>query len=180
MEAKETEFVFTERTSKRQSFDKRLIQHIVELIEQGVPRRDLVAEYGMTKGTLNEWLKRYGSAGKGKRAYTSSEKRSVIRAVASGMSAQQAHIIFNISSAHLVRSWMREFKEDNAELRISNPIEVAKKTAKTPEQSELEVLRKALEEATMKIQALDTMIDIAEEQLKIDIRKKSGARQSSK
>ena len=121
-----------------------------------------------------------GPSGSGKRVYSPSEKRSVIRAVASGMSAQQAHILFNISSAHVVRSWMREFKEDNAELRIPNPIEVAKKTAKTPEQSELEVMRKALEEATMKIQALDTMIDIAEEQLKIDIRKKSGARQSSK
>ncbi|RZM20721.1 MAG: hypothetical protein EOO88_35375 [Pedobacter sp.] len=180
MEPKEAEFNFTERTSKRQTFDKRLVQHILDLVEQGVPRRDLVAEYGMTVGTLSAWIRKNGSSGSGKRAYSPSEKRSVIRAVASGMSAQQAHIIFNISSAHLVRSWMREFKEDNAELRIPNPIEVAKKTAKTPEQSELEVMRKALEEATMKIQALDTMIDIAEEQLKIDIRKKSGARQSSK
>jgi transposase len=67
MEPKETEFIFTERNSKRQNFDKRLIQHIVGLAEQGVPRRDLVAQYGMTKGTLNEWLKHYGSIGTGRR-----------------------------------------------------------------------------------------------------------------
>ena len=33
-------------------------------------------------------------------------------------------------------------------------------------------------EAELKIKALNTLIDVAEEQLKIDIRKKSGARQS--
>src|SRR6478672_13631517 len=125
MESKETEFTFTSRTSKRQCFDKRLIQHIVDLVEQGVPRRDLVAEYGMTKGTLNEWLQRYGSIGISKRIYTLSEKRSVMRAVASGMSARQAQITFNISSAHLVRRWMREFKEENAEIGRTKSLEVA-------------------------------------------------------
>ena len=37
--------------------------------------------------------------------------------------------------------------------------------------------KKALEEAELKIRALNTMIDMAEEQLKIEIRKKSGAKQ---
>lgn len=180
MEPKETEFNFTERTSNRQNFDKRLIRYIVGQVEQGVPRRDLILEYGMGKGTLIEWLKKYGSSGAGKRVYTPSEKRSVVRAVAAGMSARQAHITFNISSASLVRYWVREFKEENAELSTSKSIEVAKKTAATPEELELKAMKKALEEANLKIRALDTMIDIAEEQLKIDIRKKSGARQSSK
>jgi transposase len=180
METKETEFIFTERTNKNQCFDKRLIKYIVALAEQGVPRRDLVLEYGMTKGTLTEWLKKYGSFGIGRRVYSPAEKRSVIRAVAAGMSAEQAHITFNISSASLVRDWIREFKEDNAELSVIKPIEVVKKTAETSEELELKALKRALEEANLKIRALDTMIDIAEEQLKIDIRKKSGARQSSK
>jgi hypothetical protein len=39
-------------------------------------------------------------------------------------------------------------------------------------------LQKALREAELKIKALNTLIDVAEEQLKIDIRKKSGAKQS--
>jgi len=41
-------------------------------------------------------------------------------------------------------------------------------------------LEKALEEAELKIKALNTLIDLAEEQLNIDIRKKSGAKQSLK
>ena len=43
---------------------------------------------------------------------------------------------------------------------------------------EKESLEKALKEAELKIKALNTLIDVAEEQLKIDIRKKSGAKQS--
>ena len=39
-------------------------------------------------------------------------------------------------------------------------------------------LQKALQEAELKIKALNTLIDVAEEQLKISIRKKSGAKQS--
>ena len=39
-------------------------------------------------------------------------------------------------------------------------------------------MEKALKEAELKIKALNTLIDVAEEQLKIDIRKKSGAKQS--
>ena len=39
-------------------------------------------------------------------------------------------------------------------------------------------MKKALQEAELKIKALNTLIDVAEDQLKIDIRKKSGAKQS--
>jgi transposase len=48
METKETEFIYSERASKSQNFDKRFIQHIVDLVEQGVPRRDLIDQYGMS------------------------------------------------------------------------------------------------------------------------------------
>lgn len=41
-------------------------------------------------------------------------------------------------------------------------------------------LLKALESAELKIQGLNTMIDLAEKELKISIRKKSGAGQSKK
>ena len=56
---------------------------------------------------------------------------------------------------------------------------MAKKT-KPFSAAQAEALQKALEEAELKIKALNTLIDVAEEQLKIDIRKKSGAKQSSK
>ena len=49
-----------------------------------------------------------------------------------------------------------------------------------PPSEEAEALRKALEEAELRIKALNTLIDVAEEQLKVDIRNKSGAKRSGK
>ncbi len=46
------------------------------------------------------------------------------------------------------------------------------------EAAEKQALKKALEEAQLKIRALNTLIDVAEDQFKIAIRKKPGARQS--
>ena len=44
-------------------------------------------------------------------------------------------------------------------------------------QKQLKLLEKQLEDTQMKNVALETMIDVAEEQLKIKIRKKSGPKQ---
>jgi len=46
-----------------------------------------------------------------------------------------------------------------------------------PKKALAEALKK-LEEAELKVKALNTLIDVAEEQFKISIRKKAGARQS--
>ena len=46
------------------------------------------------------------------------------------------------------------------------------------EDAEKKALQEALEEAQLKIKALNTLIDVAEDQFKISIRKKPGAKQS--
>ena len=180
METKEGEFIYSNRRSKNQPFDKRLIEHIVELAEQGVPSRDLLNDYGMNPSTLVDWMSKYGSAKSRRKHYTTAEKRTVIRSIEEGMSIKQAQIAFKISYPSVIRSWMKRFKEENDDLNLIKAEEVTKEAVNPSDNTELEALKKALEEANLKIRALDTMIDIAEEQLKIDIRKKSGARQSSK
>lgn len=180
METTEQEFNYSKRESKQQPFDKRLIKHIVSLIEQGIPRRDLMKEYDMSASTLIDWVHKYGSPGSIQRSYTAAERRSVIRAVESGMSVKQAQITFNISYPSVIRSWMNKFKGENTEISVFTPLDMVKKATAQSENPEIKALQKALEEANLKIRALDTMIDIAEDQLKIDIRKKSGAKPSSK
>lgn len=180
METKETEFIFTERSSNRHFFDRRLIQHIVDLVEQGVPRRDLMQKYGMSKSTLINWVANGGPSVKRHKVYSMVEKRSVIRAIDGGMSIKEAKIAFNIPNTRSIQTWIKVFKEENAELSSSNPLQVAKKITDRSEKTELEALKQALEAEILKNRALNTMIDIAEQQLKIDIRKKSGAKQSSK
>jgi transposase len=63
---------------------------------------------------------------------------------------------------------------------VDEPDVMKKRPQEQPEETDPErlALQKALEEAQMKIRALNTLIDVAEDQFKIAIRKKPGARQS--
>ena len=177
METVETVSNIAVRTSSQQPFDKRLIAHVVSLVEQGVPRKVLVEQYGMTSSTLCDWLKEHGASAV-RKDYSLAHKRSVVRAVEAGMSIKQAAVAYQITSAGLIKKWIKAFKEENVEISVSKPMDMAKKKTDQSESAEIKTLRKELEYANMKIKALDTMIDIAEDQLKVDIRKKSGARQS--
>lgn len=183
MEHQEKESLYLKRERKTQYFDKRLIKEIVKAVEGGMPRKQAVALHGMTKGTLGEWMRMYGSAGYQalkRKVYTPSEKRSIIRAVESGMTPREAQISFGIQSAGTVRTWVREAKQENTELSLCKSTTPMAKQSQNEESDEVKALKKALAQAELKVKALDTLIDIAEEQLKIDIRKKSGARQSPK
>jgi transposase len=179
MEQKEKKVL---RENKRQFFDKRLIKEIVKAVEDGMPRKEAVALYGMSPVTLGEWMKLYGSTAyhlNKRKVYTASEKRSVLRAVESGMSIREAQISFGIKGGRTIGAWIREAKQENTDLSLCNTQPVAKQSEKR-DSDEVKALKKALAEAELKVKVLDTLIDIAEEQLKVDIRKKSGARQSPK
>jgi transposase len=89
---------------------------------------------------------------------------------------KEAQVAFGICHIQSVETWVKAEKDD---LSSDQLIVMAKKEINT-DNEELRALQKALSEAQLKIKALDTLIDLAEEQLKINIRKKSGARQSAK
>lgn len=85
---------------------------------------------------------------------------------------------FNInpsSGATLIRNWRRKYSGDI----IPNPIEMTEqeKQKLTALQKQLKAMEKQLEDARMRNIALNTLIDVAEEKLKINIRKKPGAKQ---
>ncbi len=163
------------RTDKHVPFDKREITKIVGMIESGVPRREVLSQYGMHHSTLTYWMNRHGSSAyrDGRpRPYGPSEKRSILRAVESGMGVRQACVAFGVKSRSTVDRWLRlergGIPGNNAELSIQTPVMQPKEEQAADERKALE---QQLAEAQLKIRALETMIDIAEEQLKIDIRK---------
>lgn len=161
-------------------YDKRLIMELVKAIEEGTPRKEIRAKYGMDGTTLTRWMSRYGSlayqASRPKK-YKPSDKRSVVRAIESGMSIAQAQVAFGLSSKSLVHSWLLQAKQKNDDLSVVNMMVMGKKLKNKPS-PEVAHLQQVLAEAQLKIKALNTLIDVAEEQLHIDIRKKPGARQS--
>jgi len=80
-----------------------------------------------------------------------------------------------------ILNWMRKFGlKEPSEDQIKIQQVMSKETEKTSHERELEKkvkeLEKLLEHEKLRTLALDTMIDIAERELKISIRKKSGAK----
>lgn len=62
--------------------------------------------------------------------------------------------------------------------RILEEMKKLKQSGINASKDEVAELKKALELATMKVAALETLIDVAEDQLNVDIRKKPGSKQS--
>lgn len=89
---------------------------------------------------------------------------------------------YGITSDASIYRWMRKFGliqpvQEQLQLRTI----MAKETGKTDKEKALEFkieqLEKDLEYERLRTHALDTLIDIAERELKISIRKKSGTKQ---
>jgi transposase len=89
---------------------------------------------------------------------------------------------YNIAGRCCITNWMRKFgfKEPSRE-QIELQRTMSKEINKTPAERALEVeisaLKEELKHEKLRTEALSTMIDIAEKELKISIRKKSGTKQ---
>ena len=116
-----------------------------------------------------------------KKFYSDAFKKAVIQEVLSGkLSKEQAKFKYKIAGNSAILNWIRKFDASNSDQM---------KKAKSPKiedfnQQELEAenkrLRAELDYERLRTLSLNVMIDIAEEQFKIPIRKKPGAKQSKK
>jgi transposase-like protein len=162
-------------------FARKDILSAVRLVEEGSARRDVLSQFGCSETTLGEWLRVYGSASyhqNKRKTYSKTEKRAVVQAFTNGMSLKEVSIAYGITSVKLIRDWVRQSEEEKFDLYVSEEVMAKKKKEQEPE--DVAALRQELELAKLKIEALNTLIDVAEDHLKIDIRKKSGAGRSSK
>lgn len=168
-------------------YDKSYMAQLVAEVAGGKSIRSVCEEYGIKRSTLRDWVYfqdiRLGNKGL-KRPVPMGLKRTVVRSVQSGrLSMQQAQLTYGIRAQETIRRWIKEIQQENVELVVQTDELMAKdKSAKgtsADQQAEVKALQKALQEAQLKIAALNTLIDVAEEQLKINIRKKPGAKQSN-
>ena len=147
-----------------------------------MPRKEANRIYGLGKASLDGWMRDYGSPEYQekikRRSYTNLQKRTIVTAIEQGrLTIKDAKTAYNIKSDKIIRNWIVQYKSEKVEICIEKPSVLAK-DKKTKKDLEKEALLQALKEAELKIKALNTLIDVAEDQLKIDIRKKSGAKQS--
>jgi hypothetical protein len=121
-------------------------------------------------------------------------REALIKAIEAGTPRSVIVYQYGVSRA-AISKWMRDHSskeyqalnkrrkasvKENAELAAYDPFEMKGASTEQPglPDPEKEALKKALAEAQLKISALNTLIDVAEDQFKIRIRKKAGARQS--
>jgi transposase len=101
--------------------------------------------------------------------------------VTTGLSQRELMQKYNIRGINTIKKWIRKFgAQTPSQRQIVLYRTMAKQKEKTPYERELESKVKQLEQQIdneqLRILALDTMIDIAERDLKIPIRKKSGSK----
>jgi transposase-like protein len=161
-------------------FEKSLRDELIRAIEDGVPRGVIAYQYGVSRSAISGWMREHSSkeyrSRQGGDHLTAVEKRSIVRQMERGeLTPHAARKEYGINGSTL-NKWLKASRRENAELAVYDPFEMKDKP-QLPD-AEKEALKKALEEAQMKINALNTLIDVAEDQFKIAIRKKAGARQS--
>lgn len=175
MSIKTVKQIKSTRSDSRFQFPEKQRQFIVEQVSTGsLSRKEACLQYGMSYMTIVEWMRRYGKDTK-KVSVSSQKKTEIVRAIKEGrMSVREAQVICNVSKYDTIRGWIRKADKQSADLAGLN------KPSMPPEINRAPGADKELEDARLKITALETMIDIAEEQFKISIRKNSGAKQLEK
>ena len=106
-------------------------------------------------------------------------RRWLVREIESGrLSTAEAIQRFNFNPAtgpSLLNYWRKRYPPVVA-LHLP-PMTAAERAQMEALQKQVKALEKQLDDARMKAIALDTLIDVAEEKLKIEIRKKAGTKQ---
>lgn len=169
-----------EKTKKRNHQSLEVKRQAVEAYEQRiVPLRDLLGQYKIDYSTLRRWLEQVK---RGKLPIQVKPRRPedlkimVVKQIVTGaftLKTASAHFGINMTT---LRDWCLKYS-----CQISGSTDpMAKKRANesTPESERIRQLERALEDANLKILGLETIINVAEKDLKIDIRKKPGTKQS--
>jgi transposase len=175
------------RYQSKGHYDIRFIKGVLKEISEGLPMRAAQLKYNIGPTNIKRWIKVHAEEGQfanRRRRLSIQEKRTIVRTVSDGrLSIKEAVLTYKISEDS-IKNWQKLYASQNIELSPSNREELSKKKNKkskehsSVDQEELQRLQSQLAEAQLKIAALNTLIDVAEEKLKIPIRKKPGAGQS--
>ena len=113
--------------------------------------------------------------------YSDEFKKGIVDEVLKGkLSKEEARRKYGIKGSSAVLNWIRKFEGNKS--TSMNPKKNQVRSGKSIEELEAENarLKQELDVEQLRNRALNVMIDIAENQFKIPIRKKPGAKQSKK
>lgn len=125
----------------------------------------------MKNSNLETYLNRY--------EYTQDFKEKIVLAVLyQGKSIQKAVEEYNLPSIYTVQMWIRQFQKQLESSMIVLPVMTEQQKADlTVSQQRIKELEKSLEYANVVIFSLNHLIDFAEKEFQLPIRKKGGTKQ---
>src|SRR5688572_30227266 len=158
-------------------FSKEQRISIVREVESGkLTRREAREKYNIAgHGTLNSWLLQYSSNPEGLigKQHKKADQRLAAYKIVTGESTVDKTALAMGVTRGTVSGWVRKYKND-----VHQNLPAATASPQSQQLSKPDKLQqKALDELKLKIAGLEMMIDIAEKELNIDIRKKSGTKQ---
>lgn len=163
-------------------YDKSVIKKSLSLLKKGYSKREVCEKLNVSLTAIGKWMVKYNVEDISSPRLTrlsSLQRRSIALQILQGsLTISEANVLYQIRGHDTIAKWIRLIKEENIDISTLKADIVQEEDLTKPVDGELEALKKALSEAQLKITALNTLIDVAEEQLNINIRKKSGAKQS--
>lgn len=159
-------------------FSKEQKIRIVQEIESGqLTRKEAMEKYNIVgHGTLNSWLLQYCNNPEGvvRKLYKKADQRLAAYKIITGESAVDELARSMQIASNTVSGWVRKYRKD---VQQKPPSTTKEKSKEQPTGTIDKAQQKELEELRLKVAGLEMMIDIAEKELKIDIRKKPGTKQ---
>jgi transposase len=159
----------------------------VSEVESGMYRRsDLCEKYGIAPSTLERWIKAARAPVPRREApeECSATMRLAANLVLCGVcTVEEALAQHGLDSAGRLRFWVERVRKENRSSRDATSVssgDIAGMAKERRKEGDPGKLREELEAARMRIAALETLIEVAERELGVKIRKKPGAKRSRK
>ena len=132
-------------------------------------------------GKINFFKKRSSGERKNTEPHPVDLKLTLIKEYKSGGASYRSLSKKSGISPGLIAQWVKrvdDISSNNQKAVLLSKFKLVSKVKEESESQKVKALQKALEDALLKNKALEKMIDIAEDELKINIRKKSGTKPS--
>jgi transposase len=151
------------------------IEKIVQEVENsdaGV--HEVLQKYGISQSTLKRWITTYGQSQSIPRAvkfFSIIQKRQILNEIATGKRTfieAQKHYKINETTLYY---WIKRYSADIVNKTIPGNMENESSTLSSRDET------RQIEDLKLKVAALETMIDMAEKEFNIPIRKKCGSKQ---
>jgi len=107
------------------------------------------------------------------------KEQAVLRVIFGGEDPQDVSHVLDIHNIHVINNWVNAYRKkiENGLITLP-PMSEKQKADLLSLRRRNKELERALKDANLMIHALNTMIDIAEKDLKVPVRKKRGTKRS--